>query len=89
MAIFVAVNFLGVKVLATPTAPPPGGRSPYPRGDLHHRGDQLPPAQLHLHGFAPFGAKGVLSAISTSGIIFALLASSRPSSSRERAATQA
>src|SRR5439155_23670027 len=25
------------------------------------------------HGFAPFGAKGVLAAISTSGIIFALL----------------
>src|SRR5205809_435704 len=31
------------------------------------------PANFHSEGFAPFGAKGVLAAISTSGIIFALL----------------
>jgi amino acid transporter len=74
MAIFVAVNFLGVKVLAHANSTATWWKIAIPLaaifiiaiGNFH-------PHNFTAHGFAPFGAKGVLSAISTSGIIFALL----------------
>jgi hypothetical protein len=75
MAIFVAVNFLGVRLLAGSTASPPGGRSRIPLLTIFVL------AATHFHGsnfgaaggFMPFGFKGCCSAISGSGIIFALL----------------
>jgi amino acid transporter len=74
MAIFVAVNFLGVKVLAHTNSAATWWKIAVPLatifivalGNFH-------PGNFTSGGFAPFGAKGVLSAISTSGIIFALL----------------
>src|SRR5207247_9393676 len=49
------------------------GRGPA-ADDLRAWHRQLPRQQLpRCGGFSPFGAKGVLAAISTSGIIFALL----------------
>ena len=74
MAVFVAVNFLGVKVLAHTNSAATWWKIAVPLaaifiiaiGNFH-------PHNFTSHGFAPFGVKGVLSAISTSGIIFALL----------------
>ncbi len=74
MAVFVAVNFLGVKLLAHTNSAATWWKIAVPLaaifiiaiGNFH-------PHNFTGHGFAPFGAKGVLSAISTSGIIFALL----------------
>jgi amino acid transporter len=74
MAVFVAVNFLGVKVLAHTNSAATWWKIAVPLatifiiavGNFH-------PGNFSSEGFAPFGAKGVLSAISTSGIIFALL----------------
>ncbi|PWI42765.1 APC family permease [Streptomyces sp. ICBB 8177] len=74
MAVFVAVNFLGVKVLAHTNSAATWWKVAIPLATIFII------AATHFHGhnftsqgFAPFGAKGVLSAISTSGIIFALL----------------
>jgi amino acid transporter len=74
MAVFVVVNFLGVRALAHTNSAATWWKIAVPLaaifiiaiGNFH-------PANFHSEGFAPFGAKGVLSAISTSGIIFALL----------------
>ncbi|MEU5046113.1 APC family permease, partial [Streptomyces griseorubiginosus] len=74
MAVFVVVNFLGVRVLAHTNSAATWWKIAVPLatifiiavGNFH-------PGNFHSEGFAPFGAKGVLSAISTSGIIFALL----------------
>ncbi|MEU6350781.1 APC family permease [Streptomyces sp. NPDC047072] len=74
MAVFVVVNFLGVRALAHTNSATTWWKIAVPlaaifviaAGNFH-------PANFHSEGFAPFGAKGVLSAISTSGIIFALL----------------
>ncbi|MER7408053.1 APC family permease [Streptomyces sp. NPDC000070] len=74
MAVFVAVNFLGVRVLAHTNSAATWWKVAVPLAtifvvavvDFH-------PGNFTADGFAPFGAKGVLSAISTSGIIFALL----------------
>ncbi|MFJ8199687.1 APC family permease [Streptomyces sp. NPDC096152] len=74
MAVFVAVNFLGVKVLAHTNSAATWWKIAVPLATIfvvavgHFHG-----GNFTSHGFAPFGAKGVLSAISTSGIIFALL----------------
>ncbi|GAB2730966.1 APC family permease [Streptomyces bullii] len=74
MAVFVAVNFLGVRVLAHTNSAATWWKVAVPLATI------FIVAALHFHpgnltseGFAPDGAKGVLSAISTSGIIFALL----------------
>jgi amino acid transporter len=74
MAIFVAVNFLGVRVLAHTNSAATWWKVAVPLAAIFiiavgnfHGGN------FSSQGFAPFGAKGVLSAISSSGIIFALL----------------
>lgn len=74
MAVFVVVNFLGVRVLAHTNSAATWWKIAVPLaaifiiavGNFH-------PGNFTSHSFAPFGAKGVLSAISSSGIIFALL----------------
>ncbi|MFI9646331.1 APC family permease [Streptomyces sp. NPDC052040] len=74
MAVFVVVNFLGVRVLAHTNSAATWWKIAVPLatifiiavGNFH-------PHNFTSHGFAPFGAKGVLGAISSSGIIFALL----------------
>ncbi len=75
MAVFVAVNFLGVRVLAHTNSAATWWKILIPLVTIFVM------ALTHFHGgnfsagggFAPFGAKGVLGAISSSGIIFALL----------------
>jgi amino acid transporter len=74
MAVFVAVNFLGVRALAHTNSAATWWKIAVPllalfviaAGHFH-------PANFTSEGFAPYGAKGVLGAISSSGIIFALL----------------
>ena len=74
MAVFVAVNFLGVRLLAHTNSAATWWKVAVPLATIfilaatHFHG-----SNFTSHGFAPFGVKGVLSAISTSGIIFALL----------------
>jgi len=74
MAVFVAVNFLGVRRLAHTNSAATWLKIAIPLLTI------LILAATHFHGgnftaneFAPYGVKGVLGAISTSGIIFALL----------------
>ena len=74
MAVFVAVNFLGVRLLARTNSAATWWKIAIPLLAIFVL------AITHFHGsnftskgFAPFGAKGILAAISTSGIIFALL----------------
>ena len=74
MAVFVAVNFLGVRVLAHTNSAATWWKIAVPLVAIF----VIAISNFHPHnftsgGFAPFGAKGVLSAISSSGIIFALL----------------
>ncbi|MER5574495.1 APC family permease [Streptomyces massasporeus] len=74
MAVFVVVNFLGVRILAHTNSAATWWKVAVPlaaifiiaAGNFH-------PGNFTEHGFAPFGAHGVLSAVSSSGIIFALL----------------
>ncbi|RAG84474.1 amino acid permease [Streptacidiphilus pinicola] len=74
MAVFVAVNFLGVKVLAHTNSAATWWKIFVPLVTIfvvaltHFHG-----SNFTSHGFMPFGGKGILAAISTSGIIFALL----------------
>ncbi len=74
MAVFVAVNFLGVRLLAHTNSAATWWKVAIPLlaifvlAATHFHG-----GNFTSHGFAPFGAKGILAAISTSGIIFALL----------------
>ncbi|MEV7783323.1 APC family permease [Kitasatospora sp. NPDC088351] len=74
MAIFVAVNFLGVRVLAHTNSVATWLKIFVPLFAIF----VLAVTNFHgsnftSHGFAPFGVKGVLAAISSSGVIFALL----------------
>lgn len=80
MAVFTAINFLGVRKLAHTNSAATWWKIGVPLlaifvvgfSDFH--GSNF---STHLisgpGGFSPFGAKGILAAISTSGIIFALL----------------
>ena len=74
MAVFVAVNFLGVRLLAHTNSAATWWKIAVPLFTIfvlaitHFHG-----SNFTSQGFAPFGAKGILAAISTSGIIFALL----------------
>jgi amino acid transporter len=75
MAIFTSINFLGVRKLAHTNSAATWWKIGVPlltifvlaivnfHGSNFHAAD----------GFSPYGAKGILSAVSTSGIIFALL----------------
>ncbi|MCQ4079543.1 APC family permease [Streptomyces sp. RB6PN25] len=74
MAVFVIVNWYGIKFLAHTNSAATWWKVAVPVFTV------LVLAFTHFHGsnfgvggFAPFGTKGVLSAVSTSGIIFALL----------------
>ncbi|MFI6444642.1 APC family permease [Kitasatospora sp. NPDC050543] len=74
MGVFVAVNFLGVRVLAATNSIATWLKIFVPLLAIF----VLAVTNFHgsnftSHGFAPFGMKGVLAAISSSGIIFALL----------------
>jgi amino acid transporter len=75
MALFTAINFLGVRKLAHTNSAATWWKMGVPLVAI------VALAATHFHtgnftaanGFSPYGAKGVLAAVSTSGIIFALL----------------
>jgi amino acid transporter len=75
MALFTAINFLGVRRLAHTNSAATWWKMGVPLLAI------VALAITHFHtgnftaanGFSPYGAKGVLAAVSTSGIIFALL----------------
>jgi amino acid transporter len=76
MAILSAINFLGVRILATTNSAATWWKVAIPlltivvvaiAGGLH------PGNFTAANGFAPDGAKGILAAVSTSGIIFSYL----------------
>ncbi|MCQ4080050.1 APC family permease [Streptomyces sp. RB6PN25] len=74
MAFFVVVNYFGIRILAHTNSAATWWKVGVPVFTL------LVLAFTHFHasnfgvgGFSPFGTRGVLSAVSTSGIIFALL----------------
>ncbi|MEY9968063.1 amino acid transporter [Streptacidiphilus sp. MAP12-16] len=74
MALFVVVNFFGIRILAHTNSAATWWKIGVPLLTIF----ALAIAAFHgsnfgYQGFSPFGAKGVLSAVSTSGIIFALL----------------
>ncbi|MFE9423260.1 APC family permease [Kitasatospora sp. NPDC006697] len=74
MAVFVAVNFLGVRLLARTNSVATWWKVFVPLATIFVLAiTNFHPSNFTSHGFLPFGAKGVLGAISTSGIIFALL----------------
>ncbi|MFF4360817.1 APC family permease [Streptomyces sp. NPDC001604] len=74
MAVFVAVNFFGVRALAHTNSAATWWKIAVPLGAIFVIAiGNFHPANFTSEGFAPFGAKGVLTAISGSGIIFALL----------------
>jgi amino acid transporter len=75
MAVFTAINFLGVRKLANTNSAATWWKIGVPILAIV----VLAATQFHTsnftaaNGFNPYGAKGVLTAVSTSGIIFALL----------------
>lgn len=74
MAVFVAVNFFGVRALAHTNSAATWWKIAVPLGAIFViAAGNFHPGNFTSEGFAPLGAKGVLSAISGSGIIFALL----------------
>ncbi|MER7584832.1 APC family permease [Kitasatospora sp. NPDC097691] len=74
MGVFVAVNFLGVRVLAATNSIATWLKIGVPLLTILALSiTNFHASNFTSHGFAPFGAKGVLAAISSSGIIFALL----------------
>ncbi|MEV7339365.1 APC family permease [Streptomyces sp. NPDC093544] len=74
MAVFVVVNFLGIRILAHTNSAATWWKVAIPLATIFIIAlTNFHPGNFTSEGFAPFGAKGVLSAISTSGIIFALL----------------
>ncbi|MDI5961782.1 APC family permease [Streptomyces sp. SL13] len=74
MAVFVAVNFLGVRVLANTNSAATWWKVLIPLATIFIVAiTHFHPHNFTAQSFAPFGAKGILSAISSSGIIFALL----------------
>ncbi len=74
MGVFVAVNFLGVSVLARTNSAATWLNTFVPLLAIFTlAATHFHSSNFTSHGFAPFGSKGVLAAISTSGIVFALL----------------
>ncbi|MCK7625224.1 APC family permease [Streptomyces sp. RS10V-4] len=74
MAFFVVVNFFGIRWLAHTNSVATWWKVAVPVLTIVVMGAAVfHPGNFGYQGFSPFGAKGVLSAISTSGIIFALL----------------
>ncbi|WP_329570879.1 APC family permease [Kitasatospora sp. NBC_01266] len=74
MAVFVAVNFLGVRLLAQTNSAATWWKVFIPLVAIFVLAfTHFHASNFTSHGFIPYGIKGVLGAISTSGIIFALL----------------
>ncbi|WP_441246849.1 APC family permease [Kitasatospora sp. McL0602] len=74
MGVFVAVNFLGVRVLAATNSVATWLKIFVPLLTIFLLAlTNFHGSNFTSHGFAPFGVKGILGAISSSGIIFALL----------------
>ncbi|MBO1414977.1 APC family permease [Streptomyces sp. FH025] len=74
LGVFVAVNFLGVRLLAHTNSAATVWKVAIPVLTIFVLGiAQFHGSNFTVHGFAPDGAKGVLAAISSSGVIFALL----------------
>jgi amino acid transporter len=75
MAIFTSINFLGIRKLAHTNSAATWWKVGVPLLTIFVLGIvNFHASNFHAaDGFAPFGAKGILGAISTSGIIFALL----------------
>ncbi|GGS75805.1 MULTISPECIES: APC family permease [Streptomyces] len=74
MAVFVGVNFFGVRALAHTNSAATWWKIAVPLGAIFVIAvGNFHASNFTSEGFAPFGAKGVLGAISSSGIIFALL----------------
>jgi amino acid transporter len=75
MAIFTSINFLGIRKLAHTNSAATWWKVGIPLLTIFVLGIvNFHASNFHAaNGFSPFGAKGVLGAISTSGIIFALL----------------
>ncbi|MFF7636764.1 APC family permease [Kitasatospora sp. NPDC008050] len=74
MGIFVAVNFLGVRLLSHTNSAATWWKVFIPLATIFILAlTHFHPSNFTSHGFMPMGVKGVLGAISTSGIIFALL----------------
>jgi amino acid transporter len=74
LALFVVINFLGIRMLANTNSAATWWKVGVPVLTI------LVLAATHFHshnfglnGFAPFGVRSILSAVSTSGIVFALL----------------
>src|SRR5689334_8084485 len=75
MAIFTAINFLGVRLLATTNSAMTWWKVAVPLLVIIVLSfNNFNPGNLHAaNGFAPSGLKGVLEAVSTGGIIFSYL----------------
>ncbi|WP_030246403.1 APC family permease [Streptomyces sp. NRRL S-350] len=74
LGVFVAINFLGVRLLAHTNSAATVWKVAVPILTIFAFGlTEFHGSNFDVHGFAPDGAKGVLAAISTSGVIFALL----------------
>ncbi|MBV2151406.1 APC family permease [Kitasatospora sp. SUK 42] len=74
LGVFVAVNFLGVRLLAHTNSAATVWKVAVPVLTILVLGlTEFHGSNFAVHGFAPDGAKGVLAAISSSGVIFALL----------------
>ena len=75
MAIFTSINFLGIRKLAHTNSAATWWKVGIPLLTIFVLGIvNFHASNFHAaDGFSPFGAKGVLAAVSTSGIIFALL----------------
>ncbi|WP_438489337.1 APC family permease [Streptomyces sp. S186] len=74
MAFFVVVNFFGIRWLAHTNSVATWWKLAVPVLTIVVMGTAaFHPGNFGYQGFSPFGAKGILSAVSTSGIIFALL----------------
>ncbi|MFG2912211.1 APC family permease [Kitasatospora sp. NPDC048298] len=74
LGVFVAVNFLGVRLLAHTNSAATVWKVAIPVLTIFALGiSEFHGSNFDVHGFAPDGAKGVLTAISSSGVIFALL----------------
>jgi amino acid transporter len=75
MAIFTSINFLGIRKLAHTNSAATWWKVGIPLLTIFVLGIvNFHAGNFHAaNGFSPLGAKGVLSAVSTSGIIFALL----------------
>ncbi|MER6050046.1 APC family permease [Streptomyces sp. NPDC001793] len=74
MAFFVVVNFFGIRWLAHTNSVATWWKLAVPVLTIVvMAAAAFHPGNFGYQGFSPFGAKGMLSAVSTSGIIFALL----------------